>query len=279
MYLRRTILTGLVLAVGMAVLPHAVVAQSVLYVLTGVALMGGYAGCEAPDPDEYDVEVYESALSGDLNSDDDPAPASNCCYGHHAPACDDSLCEDTICSIWPSCCADQWDDACALHAASYCCESCGNTCDNAYHVLTGNETDETAILDGFLITAGNANGSANDLGGGLFVSFGAPMIVNCSFVRNNASVLGGAIYNANAHSTLIGCTFAENKAGQAGGIFNAGGSPQLAKCLFTENVAIWGGAVQNHNSSPRLRSCRFIENYAAGGHGGGLYNGDHSSPT
>ena len=113
MYLRRTILTGLVLAVGMAVLPHAVVAKSVLYVddsatgandgsswcdayvylqdalsaaaasggtvneiwvaqgiykpdqgtrqtpgdrkatfqlLTGVALMGGYAGCEAPDP-------------------------------------------------------------------------------------------------------------------------------------------------------------------------------------------------------------------------------------
>src|SRR4030042_1087775 len=29
--------------------------------------------------------------------------------------------------------------------------------DNSHHVVTGHETDETAVLDGFTITGGNAN--------------------------------------------------------------------------------------------------------------------------
>ena len=31
--------------------------------------------------------------------------------------------------------------------------------ENSYHVVTGSGTDETAVLDGFTITGGNANGS------------------------------------------------------------------------------------------------------------------------
>ena len=34
-----------------------------------------------------------------------------------------------------------------------------NNSDNSYHVVTGSDTNSTAILDGFTITAGNANGS------------------------------------------------------------------------------------------------------------------------
>ena len=34
-----------------------------------------------------------------------------------------------------------------------------NNYENSYHVVTGSGTNDTAVLDGFIITAGNANGS------------------------------------------------------------------------------------------------------------------------
>ena len=37
----------------------------------GFTLAGGYAGLGADDPDERDVELYETILSGDLAGNDD----------------------------------------------------------------------------------------------------------------------------------------------------------------------------------------------------------------
>ena len=44
-----------------------------------------------------------------------------------------------------------------------------NNDENCFHVVTGNGTDETAVLDGFVITAGNANADVwpDDGGGGM----------------------------------------------------------------------------------------------------------------
>ncbi|MEM0897179.1 MAG: hypothetical protein AAGJ79_09860 [Verrucomicrobiota bacterium] len=67
-----------------------------------------------------------------------------------------------------------------------------NANDNAIHVLTGSGTNATAILDGFTISAGNANGSASSaLGGGLYNDSGSPSLSNCSFEGNQAG-FGGA---------------------------------------------------------------------------------------
>ena len=38
--------------------------------VNGVALMGGYAGIGADDPDERDIDLFETTLSGDLSGDD-----------------------------------------------------------------------------------------------------------------------------------------------------------------------------------------------------------------
>ncbi|MBA7645390.1 hypothetical protein ES703_53146 [subsurface metagenome] len=49
--------------------------------------------------------------------------------------------------------------------------------ENSYHVLTGSGTDATAVLDGFSITAGNANGpspSTNGRGVGMYNYLASP---------------------------------------------------------------------------------------------------------
>lgn len=45
--------------------------------VNGVALLGGYAGCGAPDSDDRNLLAFESVLSGDLAADDGPNFASN----------------------------------------------------------------------------------------------------------------------------------------------------------------------------------------------------------
>ena len=72
-------------------------------------------------------------------------------------------------------------------------ESSGDKTDNAYHVVTGSDTDATAILDGFTITAGNASGASSPVGGGMYIYLGAPMVDNCIFRRNSA-LHGGGMY-------------------------------------------------------------------------------------
>ena len=51
--------------------------------------------------------------------------------------------------------------------------------ENCYHIVNGSSTNETAILDGFTITDGNADGSfPNNYGGGLYNKAGSPTIRN-----------------------------------------------------------------------------------------------------
>ena len=68
---------------------------------------------------------------------------------------------------------------------------CDNS-DNSYHVVTGSGTDETAVLDGFTITAGNANGHD---GGGMFNLDGSPTVMNCIFTDNSTESRGGGMHN------------------------------------------------------------------------------------
>ncbi len=66
---------------------------------------------------------------------------------------------------------------------------------NAYHVVTSRGMMETAVLDGFTITAGAADGSGGyDLGGGLLNVQSSPKLANLTFAGNKAS-LGGGLFN------------------------------------------------------------------------------------
>ncbi len=127
--------------------------EATFQLVNGVAIMGGYAGCGASDPDERDIDLHETALSGDLDGDDTPNE-SDCCHAHEDPGCDEHGCETTVCSYYPECCSDPWDEACTFYASNLCTGLCGGFSENSYHVVSGGGTDETAVLDGFTVASG-----------------------------------------------------------------------------------------------------------------------------
>ncbi|GAF99374.1 unnamed protein product, partial [marine sediment metagenome] len=95
--------------------------------------------------------------------------------------------------------------------------------ENSYHVVTGSGTDATAVLDGFTITAGKANGSyPHYCGAGMYNNSGSPTVVNCTFSGNSATGSGGGMYNNESSPTVTNCTFSGNEAeGDGGGMYNA----------------------------------------------------------
>ena len=131
--------------------------------------------------------------------------------------------------------------------------------DNCYHVFyhpAGTDLNWSAILDGFTISGGYADGEGDH---------GA----------------GGGMLNAGSSPTLTNCTFAGNSAGSAGGMYNSFSSPRLTNCTFTSNSASdhSGGGMRNDSSSLTLTNCTFTGNSASGrlgGQGGGIYNASSS---
>jgi predicted outer membrane repeat protein len=181
----------------------------------------------------------------------------------------------------------------------------GITTDNSYHVVSGVNLTASAILDGFIITAGNANDDTNPnnsgggmlldnssptltnvtfsansayaVGGGMFLFASSPILTNVSFSDNNASYGGGmALYNSSSPN-LTNVTFSANYATDyGGGMFLTASSPTLTDITFSANTAIGGGGMFLNNSSPGLTNITFSGNTALGG--GGMYL-DTSSPT
>ena len=154
--------------------------------------------------------------------------------------------------------------------------------DNGYHVFyhpDGTDLDDTAILDGFAITGGNANGlSSHNYGGGMYNDSSSPSLTNCAFRDNSTGYHGGGMYNDSSSPALTNCTFADNSANIGGGMVNTvGSSPTLTNCTFSGNSAGDGGGMTNYSSSsPALTNCTFSGNSAS--RGGGIHN-DSSSPA
>lgn len=188
--------------------------------ISGVVLYGGYRGCLGGDcgsgnPDERDIDLYRTILSGDLLGNDEPVSCTEDfadCYPLG------ERCIDGFCMIE------------------------GNNSENACHVVTGSYTDETAVLHGFTITAGNAGGGPCHNGAGVLNETGSPTFAKCRLIGNSAISGGGGMSNRNDSSpTLTNCTFSGNTAYSAGGMCISRSSPTLVDCTFTGNSARTGG--------------------------------------
>ena len=161
-----------------------------------------------------------------------------------------------------------------------------NKDDNSYHVVHGNGTDSTSVLDGFIITGGNADFEVwpDDGGGGMNNHNGSPTVRNCTFSNNKAYADGGGMRNWGEESRpkIFNCTFVENSADQeGGGMMNGPGSkPTVVGCKFVENSAgeDGGGMYNNESYNSIIANCIFISN-TANLTGGGMYNVNESSPN
>jgi hypothetical protein len=204
-----------------------------------VSVMGGYAGIGAEDPDERNIELYETILSGDLLGDDQP--------------------------------------------------NFVNYDDNSFHVVTAAGNDETAVLEGFTITAGYAHFEPYDhhQGGGMIVDAASPVVRQCLFVWNFADethAAGGGLCNRNGgHPVVEQCTFLENKSesylGGGGGMASLTSDATVRDCSFKANTAVYmgGGLVLDHCIHVVIEDCSFEQNvvydpdpYATSLGGGGV---------
>ena len=157
--------------------------------------------------------------------------------------------------------------------------------ENSYHVVTGRNTDATAVLDGFIIRGGTANySSSNGNGGGLYIeTSGSPTIRNCVFEDNLARYGGGAYCSASSNPTFVNCIFRANLAdvygsGEGGGLrLNNQSNPSLYNCLFIGNRAAssGGGLFYRYGTVPTLTNCTFVMNHAT--NGGGVYGNNSST--
>ncbi|MHC4158417.1 MAG: right-handed parallel beta-helix repeat-containing protein, partial [Planctomycetota bacterium] len=145
-----------------------------------------------------------------------------------------------------------------------------NASDNSYHVVTG---ADNAILDGFTITAGNANGSGNySSGGGIYCSGTSPTIRNCVIKENNTNSSGGGIWSTST-GIFEKCFVVDNNSlYYGGGMFNMYGASTIRDCVFTgNNAGLLGGGIYIVNTdSPTIINCTFTGNNAD--YGGGMYN-------
>jgi parallel beta-helix repeat protein/predicted outer membrane repeat protein len=144
-----------------------------------------------------------------------------------------------------------------------------NNGENSHHVVDARGADGTATIDGFTITAGNADGDESNVqGAGILLFYSKSVISNCKISRNRATVNGGGIYSQDSNPRLTNCTFSDNAAAFGAAMMNYDSSAALSNCEFSGNAASeTGGGMLNHNSSPTVTFCVFTGNSASSGAG------------
>ena len=269
--------------------------QAVFPLLDGLVLAGGYAGLANPgDPDDRDIELFETVLSGDLDGDDGPDFGNNDENSYHVVT-------------------GSGTDATAVLGGFTI--SGGNTGTPWLVEPMGgaglyNEGGSPTVTDctfsgnlgwfgGGMYNLDDSNPAVTDctftgntgwFAGGMFNEDSSPTVIGCTFSNNVMRYDGGAMYNyaydADASPVLSDCVFSDNSGEFGGAMVNSGlphlgyyCSPTLINCLFTQNSAGLGGAMFVGLGTPTLINCAFVENGAVGGDGGpfppdggGIYN-------
>ncbi|HMN96853.1 MAG TPA: right-handed parallel beta-helix repeat-containing protein [Phycisphaerales bacterium] len=117
--------------------------------------------------------------------------------------------------------------------------------DNSFHVIdfTGDTYSRADVLDGFVITAGNAHGDPSGAhGGGIRIRSDAlPTIRNCRIVGNQALLGGGVGSIGNGAGVLVNCLVSGNDATAGGGVYSES-ALEIRNCTIVANASESGGA-------------------------------------
>lgn len=147
-----------------------------------------------------------------------------------------------------------------------------------------NGENSTAMLSGFTITNGYAQG-ANPArnGGGIACYSSHPTLANLNVVGNSATNEGGGVYFSWSNSRLRDATIANNMAQGGGGIRYSYGSPSIENVIVSGNSAsASGGGMFFYHANASVKNVLIANNVAHdvlnGDGGGGLYF-DGCSPS
>ncbi len=254
--------------------------EDTFQLVRGVKLYGGYRGClvgdcGGGDPDDRDIDLYETTLTGDLNGDDGPDFTNNDENSYHVVTGNGlnawtrldgfTVTQGNANGWWPH---DRGGGMCNSYVSPDVvnCRFRGNwayfgggMCNiHSWAAVTECTFVENSALDG----------------GGMFNGpNGLPKITRCVFQRNGPMSRGGGVYNFMCDARLTECVFLHNSASFGAGIFNdgmsPGGNPTLINCMFTGNMANSGGGMYSQPGSlPTATNCTFSSNSAIQDGGG-----------
>ncbi|OIN55800.1 beta strand repeat-containing protein, partial [Arsenicibacter rosenii] len=150
----------------------------------------------------------------------------------------------------------------------------------SYHVVTALNVDNTARLDGFVITGARGVGNIYR-GGGLQLIDSSPTIENCLIIDNITDYEGGGAYVAGGNPLFLRCVFQNNATTQTsgGGLFLDATVTQLLACTVAGNVALNnGGGISAQYSSYTITDTVFENNTAQSFFGGGLFSSEDIAP-
>ncbi len=146
-----------------------------------------------------------------------------------------------------------------------------NVDDNSYHVVTGPASEPPALLDGFTVRAGHADGPyPQQYGGGLYCPGGKLDVLNSTF-EGNTAVWGGGIMNLGGPIRLVNTELIGNRALMlGGGLYNYGGDVTLHNGRIVGNTADYaevagGAAIYNLDGTLTIRDATVADNLAPHG--------------
>ncbi|MEO1074794.1 MAG: T9SS type A sorting domain-containing protein [Bacteroidota bacterium] len=150
----------------------------------------------------------------------------------------------------------------------------GDDADNTYQIVTGDDVDGTAILDGFTVTGARADGtSPRNRGGGLYLLRGEPILRHLLITGNRADQAGtraafgaGVFCGTSCNAILEDVVFRDNVSGGGGGGMSCKGSaaPVLRRVRFENNAAgiLGGGMTNDTNCDAVVIDAVFVGNTA-----------------
>lgn len=151
-----------------------------------------------------------------------------------------------------------------------------NRSDNNVHVMYIDATiTNTTIIDGFYIEHGqtaDATGTGDNRRGGGILSYGSPIVRNCTFSQNYG-YYGAGMYprGTTANSILVeNCDFSKNSGTYGGGLYLVAGGT-FNDCTFNSNLGSYGAGAYAGGDRTTFNHCDFTNLGDANARGAGIY--------
>lgn len=227
--------------------------SATFHLQTGVALLGGFAGCGEINPNAHDLVLHETVLSGDLSGDDGPGFSNYDENSYHVV------------------------NGSFVNSSAFL---------DGFTITGGNADGPDPDLrgGGLLINAGSPTirhctfrENKATLGGAMNCEGASPMVTDSIFVGNSAGFAGGAMRGWDSSPFVQNCLFVGNTAEAGGAAWYGASIPRFANCTFFANSADQGNALSFDSCCPQQPSTLLATNCIFWDGGDEFWNEDGST--